>query len=553
MKTMNKLPIALALAAGLILTAQSASAAKKELPDLLVNDDGTGLTYEIFRNAKAGAAKTHWIPLNPGLNLRTVDPRSIPIEPYESVDDWAAVRWSGLAGVARETSIGLALCVNLGASWPDAFDQGIFPEHPVWGKDPLSPFIKWCREKGIAPYFSIRMNDEHHSVHQDPLFHRGRFFWDRPEFFLEPPSREEWEEHYLPWINTGENEPKPLPPSYRNKGDENYHDLRVNYAFEEVRDYYVGLATKLATRHPDVDGIELDFMRSWKFFPDGQEEPEKLTEVVRRIREKLNEIGGADGNRIRLVARVATFYDGYKAGMRVQQWLDEGLLDGVILGHGDTISDNPMDELAAYAKERGVKVYGPIERIYHTTARLREATPETIRGVASTLYGKGADGIYFFNSFSPEEHYMLPQLANPKALSKLSKRYFADGARIAREGNQFGSNLVRTPLRHRAKQPASTYRFNLFVNTDFDSAAEARFVVHTENIRREFINVTVNGRDVTDEMRLIYGENRMSYCLPDALTREVLRNGPNEIDVSLAPNPFDKDLVIEGVTASFCY
>lgn len=199
--------------------------------------------------------------------------------------------------------------------------------------------------------------------------------------------------------------PKPLPKSYRHRG-ENYHDLRVNYAFEEVRDFYVGLATDLAERHPDVDGIELDFMRSRKFFPDGEEEPEKLTAMVRRIRENVDRIAAAAGKPIRIVARVPTFHDGYAAGMRVRQWLDEGLLDGIILGHGNMISDNPMEEWAVYAKEREVKVYGA---------------------------------------------------------------------------------------------------------------------------------------------------NRLSYRLPDELTRERLRNGPNEIDVSLAPNPFDEDLVIEGVTGTFLY
>jgi hypothetical protein len=528
------------------------AAPASDLPDLLVNDDGLALTYEIFRDAKVGGAKTHWISLDPNYYFGSVDPRWIPVEPYESVDDWAAVRWAGLGEVAPEASIGLALCVNLSKPWPYAFDEGVYPEHPVWGKDPLLPFIDWCRAKGINPYFSIRMNDQHHSVHNHPMYHRGRFFWDRPELFLDPPSPEEWEEHYLPWINTGENVPEPLPESYRNRG-ENYHDLRVNYAFEEVRDFYVGLATDLAERHPDVDGIELDFMRSRKFFPDGEEEPGKLTAVVRRIRENVDRIAAESGKPIRIVARVPTFHDGYAAGMRVRQWLDEGLLDGIILGHGNMISDNPMEEWAAYAKEREVKVYGPIERMYLSSARLREATPETTRGAASTAYGKGADGLYFFNWFAPEEHYLLPQLDDPEALSEMSKRYFADTARIARQGRDFGSRQIRTPLRHRPGESASVYRFGLFINTDFEAACDTRLTVHTENIRREFINVTVNGRDVTDEMRLVYGANRLSYRVPDALTRELLRNGPNEIDVSLAPNPFDEDLVIEGVTASFLY
>jgi len=94
----------------------------------------------------------------------------------ESVDDWAAVRWAGLEEVAPEASIGLALCVNLSKPWPYAFDEGVYPEHPVWGKDPLSPFIEWCRAKGITPYFSTRMNDQHHSVHNHPMYHPGPLF-----------------------------------------------------------------------------------------------------------------------------------------------------------------------------------------------------------------------------------------------------------------------------------------------------------------------------------------------------------------------------------------
>ena len=535
--------------------AGGAAGPRESLPAALVNDDGTALTFEIFRNAESGAAKTHWVPTNPNLNFRTRDPRGIPVEPYDSFEAFADVRWSGIERVAPDVSFGIALCVNLSKPWPYAFDQGVYPEHPVWGKDPLSPFIDWSREKGIEPFFSIRMNDQHHSIYNYPQYHAGRFFWDRPELFIDPPSPEEWEEHYLPWINTGDDEPKPLPRSYR-KGGADYHDLRVNYAFEEVRDFYVGLATDLAERHPEVAGIELDFMRSAKFFPDGEEEPEILTEVVRRIRANLRRVEQESGKKIALVARVPVKFrgdvHGYEAGLRVEQWLDEGLLDGIILGHGNRIADNPLGELAEYAKERDTKVYGPLERMYFDS-RIREATPEKLRGAASTVYGKGADGLYFFNWFGAEEHYLLPQLVNKRELQRSSKVYFADGARIKRGDKPFGSRMIRSPLNHRVGEESSVYRFELWVNTDFEAACDTRLTVHTGNIRREFINVTVNGRDVTDEMHLVYGANRLSYRLPDELTRELLRNGPNEIDVSLAPNPFDEDLVIEGVTGTFLY
>ncbi|AKJ63652.1 hypothetical protein [Kiritimatiella glycovorans] len=521
------------------------------LPDMLVNDDGTALTFEIFRNAKHRAAKTHWISLTPNYYYGDVDPRWIPVEPYESFDQYAAVRWEGLQAVAPDVSLGIALCVNLSVPWPYGYESGVFPEHPVWGKDPLTPYVAWCREHNIEPYFSIRMNDQHHSVHANPMYHVGRFFWDQPELFIDPPSREEWEELYLPWINRGTNQPSQLPESYR-KGGPDYHDLRVNYAFEQVRDFYVGLAEDLAENHPDASGIELDFMRSLKFFPEGEEEPEKLTRVVRRIRESLDRVEDRSGNRIRLVARIPTYHDGYAAGMRVRQWLDEDLLDGIVLGHGTFFSDNAMEEWAAYAKSRDTKVYGPIERMYFKT-RIREATPEKVRGVASTLYGKGAEGLYFFNWFAPEEHYLLPELADRQALRKKNKTYFADTARVARDKKELGSRLIRTPLVHRAGEVPSLYRFVLSVNSDFKAADEIRLSVHTENIHREFIRITVNDAEVTDDMRLIYGAGRLTYRLPDTVARKVVENGDNRIDVRLSANPFDEDLIIEGVTCDFLY
>jgi hypothetical protein len=529
-----------------------ALAGSLKLPDLLWNNDGTDLTMEIFRDAETGAAKTHWIPTLPNMNWRTVDPRSVPVEEFKSVDDFVSVRMGRLPDLsAQGISVGIAYCINLCKPINYAYRDGDFPPHPVFGKDPLSAYVDWCRKKGVMPFFSIRMNDQHHSIYNYPQYHVGRFFWERPELFIENPSKEDWETKYIPWINTGSNSPKALPESYRNRQPD-YHDLRLDYTYDEVREYYIGIARDLARDYPDAAGVELDFMRSLRYFPDGAVREDLLTDVVRRIREEFDRIGTEQNRKIFLVARVPTAFDGPGAGVNARAWIEAGYLDGIILGHGNRIAENPMEELASLARQHGVKVYGPIERMYFNT-REREPTPMNLRGAAATLYGKGADGLYFFNWFGPEEHYMFADIASSGALEKLDKSFFADEAAVIRGEGAPSANKIRPPLSYRPGEVNKTHRMDLIVNTDLSEATSISLNVVTRNIRRDFLEIRLNGTPVTERMNLVYGLNRLEYWLGTDDVRSLLVNGKNSIDVTVAENPYNEDLILDGVTCDIRY
>ena len=93
-----------------------------------------------------------------------------------------------------------------------------------------------CRQRGISPWISLRMNDVHNNDVLDHPFH-GRFWVQNPSFFRQ--------------------------------GATGYFANALDYAHPEVRDLYRRLIEESLTY--DVDGIELDFMREPHVFSPGQE------------------------------------------------------------------------------------------------------------------------------------------------------------------------------------------------------------------------------------------------------------------------------------------
>ena len=180
----------------------------------------------------------------------------------------------------------------------------------------------------------------------------------------------------------------------------------------------------------DVDGVELDFMRHPTFFPlgSGYANRHLMTDLVRRVKSRMADVGAGRGRRIDLAVRVpATLSDASRIGLDVAEWMAEGLVDIVIAGGGFIPFETPVGEFVEAAEGTGCLVYGCIER-------LRPALDdELIRAIAAHHYDAGASGIYLFNYFSkpPEwKRRMLSELADPAALARLDKRYQMENTRF---------------------------------------------------------------------------------------------------------------------------
>jgi hypothetical protein len=179
-----------------------------------------------------------------------------------------------------------------------------------------------------------------------------------------------------------------------------------------------------------VDGVELDFMRHPGYFrvEDAYANRYLMTDLVRWVRRRMDEVSSATGRDIDLAVRVPpTLADSARIGLDVRQWITEGLVDIVVAGGGFIPFETPVAEFVQAAQGTGCQVFGSIEY-------LRPAVDdEVIRAITANHWDAGASGIYLFNYFSKSAEWKrraLRELADPAALRRLDKRFRMDVTRF---------------------------------------------------------------------------------------------------------------------------
>ena len=241
--------------------------------------------------------------------------------------------------------------------------------------DYLEAALAHCRERGIAPGISLRMNDMHDAPWPDShLF--SRFYKDNPQLHLKPlPGRS--------WGAAG-----------------------LDYAHPEVRAHYLALVGELAQGY-DFDVLELDFLRFPFYFSrdDTAEHCDTMTGFIRDVREILDGVGRP----VALIPRVASSPGAARQlGFDVQTWAREGLIDGITAGNMLTTSWDVAIEQFRDAVGPRVAVYASMS----VAADRREGLPvrylpesyEMLRGFAAGYLAAGADGINAFNFFLARQH-----------------------------------------------------------------------------------------------------------------------------------------------------
>ena len=258
------------------------------------------------------------------------------------------------------------------------------------GVDPFAVCIGRCRERGISPWVSVRMNDTHYI--DDP--HKTSPLWQsHPEYRCGP-----------------------------NRG--------FDFALEEVRQYHLALLGELIERY-DADGIELDWMRFPYHFKPGQEAEGRalLNDFTRQARALAAQWSAKRGRRIQIAARIPAVPEfSLGLGMDGAAWVREGWVDMLILASvwRPTDTDIPVEAWRA--------AIGNVAHDYTLAAgadlwlqgapggRLMKDDLESARGFTAAMLDRGADQIYWFNHFNPKDFrhtFVLP-----------------GGARAVRDGNQ---------------------------------------------------------------------------------------------------------------------
>ena len=248
--------------------------------------------------------------------------------------------------------------------------------HSVWslshrGIDPYAHWVGRCREKGIDPWISIRMNDVHYTdLHDHPI--HDRIWREHPEWQV------------APWRN------------------DNLIDSCLDYAQPEVYEYNLAYVREIIARY-DPDGIELDWLRSCYNFRSGYEIQGSpiLTEFHVRVREALDAREKEVGHPIKLGVRVPGHPETTRCmGMDVVTWARRDLIDQLcITDHLFIDSDMPVELWRQLLEGTGVILAPTVFNAQRPGEGLgvHFQSLETARGIAASLLDRGADRIYLFN------------------------------------------------------------------------------------------------------------------------------------------------------------
>ncbi|MGG1516541.1 hypothetical protein ABE504_14075 [Paenibacillus oryzisoli] len=245
-------------------------------------------------------------------------------------------------------------------------------------KDPIALSLKTAREIGIDFFIAYRMNDHHYVKNTQAQTH-GSFWRNHPEYWLEPSG------------------------------------AAFNYLVPEVRDYYFSLLKELAENY-DIDGMELDFMRSPRYFPDNQiaDGIPIMNEFVARIRLMLDDIGESRGKKLSLSVRVPHRpEEAVKIGLDVESWDQEGLIDMVnVSSYFRTSLEIGIEDYKR--RISNARIYGELHFITNIGSSRsslgyanninRKTTREIYETAALQYWRRGVDGISFFNFAYTRDH-----------------------------------------------------------------------------------------------------------------------------------------------------
>jgi len=253
--------------------------------------------------------------------------------------------------------------------------------------DPYDVWFKRCREVGIRPWITIRMNDAHNAG-DAPYFIRSDFLYEAIE---------------NGWT---------LGPDY------GYYGYNFNYAVREVREKMLAYITE-QLMHCDVDGLELDFIREIMCFryktADMDECRSIMNDFIRGVKQAVSEAEKVHGHRIRLGVRTMRDYrQALRYGFDPAAWAREGLIDLLVPSPRWASSDSGVNIREWKGLMGDVEVAGCTETILrHEYSRGISGfmSAATIRGHLASFFAQGADSAYCYNLFSdPDVAYAKDEL-----------------------------------------------------------------------------------------------------------------------------------------------
>lgn len=391
------------------------------------------------------------------------------------------------------------------------------------GLDPYAVWLARCREKGISPWLSMRMNDVHDVPNLKSFMH-STFWIEHPEY-------------------------------WRVQGGAGWTDRALNFAVPEVREHNMAFIRELLERY-DPDGLELDWMRfGWHFVPGEEAEGAKiLTQFMRDVRALTEEWSKKRGHAIQLGARVPTHPDAAAGlGMDGVTWAKEGLIDMLVPTPFWTSSD--FDIPVELWRERlgdaaGRVVIAPgLEhnvRGYPSGGAVPNSL-ESCRGFAAASWHRGADQIYLFNFMdsgtipvsTSDYRILLEQGLGLDISTSLPRRHIQAFRDTVPSGV---SNGVVLPVNGR-----SGGTFNLYIGPapKTGSATFIAGLAQQESIATAIFDAFINGQPCTAaEDRPEPGQYpSVARAAQFACPLDALKDGYNEIRIQQRPEQPEQQII----------
>lgn len=252
------------------------------------------------------------------------------------------------------------------------------------GGEPILETYDAVKKAGMDFFFSLRMNDWHYidevnaeNAAQYPTV--DRFYIDHPEYrigTLNASNRVGWKRK---------------------------NPYEQNYLIPEVREHYLALAAELIGLC-NIDGFELDFMRSPNYFPEDKiaEGTPVMTEFIRKIRKMLDEAGEKHSKHIPLCLHMPHKYEYCAAlGFDLETLTDEGTVQ--MINVTSSYFHNAALDIETFKRRLPkAQIYGEIQEVICKTKTdgvqtERKMTAELYRSTAQSILKRGADGIALFN------------------------------------------------------------------------------------------------------------------------------------------------------------
>ena len=274
--------------------------------------------------------------------------------------------------------------------------------------DYLERSMARCRQRGLVPGISMRMNDMHGGGEGPKSHMRSRFYQENQQFHT-----------------------KCIDPR-------GYAREALDYSHPEVREHAMTLIRELVEYY-DHEVLELDFTRFAYYF-DRSDKIEWHCEIINGFLRDVRELIAASAREITLIPRVASSPgSAMQLGFDVEAWARDGLVDGITVSQFiNTAWEMPLDQFRQLIGPDIALYAGSMAGACHWDGLPSEGlalNPELLRGFTCGCHALGADGISPFNFFTPllmkppqqPCYSTLAELRDPEGLRGKPRRHLITG------------------------------------------------------------------------------------------------------------------------------